>query len=478
MTWNPLIFESASDIFCQRKHSGLLRSRQFDWVSRTQHYLDCLTPFTKAGQFPRVLLTQPDPVDFLAGFMAACIAECPVFLGNPNWSPQEWQQVLTLIRPHRIWGSLPVPAEAQSLDTSDAAQRGWIMIPTGGSSGGIKFAIHTWQTLSASVAGFQAFFRERLPIRSCCVLPLYHVSGLMQFLRSILTNGQLIILPFTELLSGQSAQSDTADFLRRDCTEPVEFFLSLVPTQLQRLLEGRSRILWLQQFHTILLGGAPTWTTLLDQAKALQLNLAPTYGMTETASQIATLNPSEFLQGHLSSGGILPHAKVAIQDANGLALESRQTGTIAIQSQSLFQGYYPQYLSTNVWMTDDVGYLDAQGYLTVVGRNSRKIVSGGENIFPEEIEAALYASGLVQEVCVLGLADAQWGEAVTALYVPIDKNQTPKTLKAVLEKSLSRYKHPKRWICMDKLPQNAQGKLDFSLLSQWATSIDTLQGEP
>ena len=106
--------------------------------------------------------------------MAACIAECPVFLGNPNWSSQEWQQVLTLIQPHQIWGSLPVPTEAYPPDTTDAAQRGWIMIPTGGSSGGIKFAIHTWQTLSASVAGFQAFFHDRLSIYSCCALPLYH----------------------------------------------------------------------------------------------------------------------------------------------------------------------------------------------------------------------------------------------------------------------------------------------------------------
>ncbi len=466
MTWNPHIFESASDIFAQRKHSGLLRSQQAHWVNRTQYYLDCLTPFTAVGQFPRILLAQRDPIDFLAGFMAACITECPLFLGNPDWSSQEWQQVLTLTQPHLIWGDLPISAEVQTSDTPDAAQRGWIMIPTGGSSGGIKFAIHTWQTLSASANGFQTFFRDRLPIHSCCVLPLYHVSGLMQFLRSFLTNGQLIILPFAELLSGQSAQSETADFLQRDSA--ANFFLSLVPTQLQRILEGRSRIPWLQRFHTVLLGGAPAWASLLEQARALRLNLAPTYGMTETASQVATLKPYRFLRGHLGSGCALPHAKVAVQDAKGLALGSDQSGTVTIQAQSLFQGYYPQYLSTNIWTTDDVGFLDSQGYLHVVGRNSRKIVSGGENIFPEEVEAALYASGLVREVCVLGLADAQWGEAVTALYVPVDRNQMPERLKAALERSLSRYKHPKRWICMDKLPRSAQGKINYSLLAAWA----------
>jgi o-succinylbenzoate---CoA ligase len=471
MDSNPRIFESASDIFGQRQYSELLRSRQLKWVSRTRHYLDGLTPFTEAGVFPRILLAQRDPIDFLAGFMAACIKEYPVFLGNPNWSPQEWQQVLNLTQPHQIWGHLPISAEVHPLDPTDKALRDWIMIPTGGSSGGIKFTIHTWQTLSASVSGFQSFFCDGQPIHSCCVLPLYHVSGLMQFLRSLLTNGQLIILPFAELLSGQAAQKETTDFLQQNCTEPSDFFLSLVPTQLQRLLEGQSRIPWLQQFHTILLGGAPAWPPLLEQAKTLQLKLAPTYGMTETASQIVTLKPHEFLQGNLSTGCTLPHAQITIQDAKGLALDNPQAGNITIQAQSLFQGYYPQFLSTHTWMTDDVGYLDAQGYLHIVGRNSRKILSGGENIFPEEVEAALYATGLVQDVCVLGLADTQWGEAVTALYVPITKTQTPRAFKTALEKSLSHYKHPKRWICVDEIPRSAQGKVDYTFLAQWIKSL-------
>jgi o-succinylbenzoate---CoA ligase len=470
MIWNPHIFESASEIFAQRRNSGLLRSQQLDWVNRTQNYIDCLSPFTEAVVFPRILLTQRDPIDFLAGFMAACITECPVFLGNPNWSPQEWQQVLDLTQPHHIWGNLPISAEVQRPDKTENAQRGWIMIPTGGSSGGIKFTIHTWQTLSASVSGFQSFFCDGRPIHSCCVLPLYHVSGLMQFLRSLLTNGQLIIFPFAELLSGQSVQKDTANFLQQDCTEPADFFLSLVPTQLQRLLERRSRIPWLQQFHTILLGGAPAWTSLLEQSKTLGLNLAPTYGMTETAAQVVTLKPHEFLQGNLSTGCTLPHAQISIRDSKGFPLDSLQTGNIAIQAPSLFRGYYPQFFSTDTCITDDIGYLDVQGYLHIVGRSSRKILSGGENIFPEEVEAALYATGLVREVCVLGMADEQWGEAVTALYVPIE-TQTLETLKTALAESLSRYKHPKRWICVEKLPRSAQGKLDYVFLSKWVETL-------
>jgi o-succinylbenzoate---CoA ligase len=481
VSWQPMP-NAASEAFA-RCRVDLLRSQQSLWVSRTQHYLHRLQPFAESGQLPRILLVEPDPVEFLAGFMAACITECPIFLGNPNWSPQEWQQVLSLAQPHQIWGTPPTSPSTEERSNSPTRpfstdQRGWIMIPTGGSSGGIKFAIHTWQTLSAAVAGFQSFWGDRNPIHSCCVLPLYHVSGLMQFLRSFLSGGQLAIMPFAALLSGQSSPQDAA-FLATDSLQPAEFFLSLVPTQLQRLLDSQSRLSWLQRFRAILLGGAPAWAALLEQAKALSLNLAPTYGMTETAAQVATLKPAEFLQGHLSTGFPLPHVRIAIQDAGGQAPGGHRPvghrpGPIAIQTESLFQGYYPQPVSIQTWMTDDIGFLDAQGCLFVVGRSSRKILSGGENIFPEEVEAALYASGLLREVCVLGIADPQWGEAVTALYAPSDETQSPdvleENLKASLDNVLSRYKHPKHWVKVDRLPRNAQGKLDYGGLVQWASS--------
>ncbi|HEY9826686.1 MAG TPA: hypothetical protein V6D19_14670, partial [Stenomitos sp.] len=100
--------------------------------------------------------------------------------------------------------------------------------------------------------------------------------------------------------------------------------------------------------------------------------------------------------------------------------------------------------------------------------NSRKIVSGGENIFPEEVEAALHATGLVKDVYVLGLPDAEWGEAVVALYVPSGPNPTPQVLKSALEPWLSRYKQPKHWICVAGLPRNGQNKLDQQQIKRLA----------
>ena len=461
----PSAAEAFAQVQDQRQGQRLFGFRQPDWIARTQHYLNVLQPFIVANQFPRILLVQQDPFEFLAAFVAACIANCPIFLGNPAWSSLEWEQVITLVQPQMVWGVLPTPVQINQ-SSFDSAQLGWIMIPTGGSSGGIKFAIHTWQTLSAAVSGFQSFFCESQPIHSCCVLPLYHVSGLMQFLRSFLTGGQLVILPSADLLNHEV-------FHREGAVPPQPCFLSLVPTQLQRLLEEPSRPSWMQG-ATILLGGAPAWPALLEQGRALGLNLAPTYGMTETAAQVATLKPAEFFQGHPSTGRCLPHAHITIQSTDGRIVDCAEVGVITIQSESLFHGYYPEFFEHRDWKTDDIGFLDAEGYLSIVGRNSRKILSGGENIFPEEVEKALLATGVVREVFVLSVPDSQWGEAVTALYVPADPSQSglETRLKAELGQTLSRYKHPKRWIAVDdQLPRNAQGKLDHKRLKQWAMDV-------
>ncbi|MHC5732220.1 MAG: hypothetical protein ACYTXY_50800, partial [Nostoc sp.] len=103
-----------------------------------------------------------------------------------------------------------------------------------------KFAIHTWETLISSVQGFTEYF-QLIQVNSFCVLPLYHVSGLMQFMRSFTTRGKLAILPFKAVEKGQLLNLKQSDF-----------FISLVPTQLQRLLENPELTEWLSQFNTVL----------------------------------------------------------------------------------------------------------------------------------------------------------------------------------------------------------------------------------
>ncbi|MBD2678003.1 MULTISPECIES: 2-succinylbenzoate--CoA ligase [Nostoc] len=418
---------------------------------------------------PKIILAERETLRFLASFLAACAANCPVFLCNPDWGTQEWQQVFDLVQPDIVlgighgagemgrWGDTGTPRIPNAQCPMPNAPYPLIMIPTGGSSGQIKFAIHTWETLIASVQGFTEYFQIK-KVNSFCVLPLYHVSGLMQFIRSFTTGGRLAILPFKTLESGKILN-----------IKQSEFFISLVPTQLQRLLENPELTEWLSEFNTVLLGGAPAWEELLEKAKFYRIRLAPTYGMTETASQIATLKPDDFLNGKTSSGQVLPHAKVTIHNQQGEILNSNEIGNITIQAQSLALGYYPiiQENQDN-FRVDDLGFLDDQGYLNIVGRSSEKIITGGENIYPAEIESAIRETQLVADICVIGIPDKHWGQALTAIYIPKKSNISTLKIQTLLKDKLSKFKIPKYWIPQQNLPRNSQGKINRQQLEKIA----------
>ncbi|NJM59820.1 MAG: 2-succinylbenzoate--CoA ligase [Oscillatoriales cyanobacterium RU_3_3] len=442
---------------------------------------------TKIGNTgaPKVCLSEPEPINFIASFIAACATKCQIFLCNPNWVQQEWQQVFDLIQPDRILGKSALqnlaeinsiappfnnyknhpklPITNYQLPITDSqfpipnSQLPLIMIPTGGSSGKIRFAVHTWETLTASVRGFQEYFHI-WQINSFCVLPLYHVSGLMQLLRSFTTSGKLATKSFKSLETGGKCE-----------IEPEEFFISLVPTQLQRLLQNPDTANWLSRFHTVLLGGAPAWPELLATARNYQIKLALTYGMTETASQIATLKPGDFLAGNHSSGQILPHAKVTICGENGEILSYNETGNICINAKSLALGYYPEiWRSSEYLQLDDLGFFDKNNFLNIVGRNSDKIITGGENVFPIEVEAAIRSTDLVADICTIGLPDKHWGQAVTAVYVPANSQVTVTALQRAIEDKLSKFKRPKYWVEVAQLPRNSQGKINRKQLHELA----------
>ncbi|HYX17075.1 MAG TPA: 2-succinylbenzoate--CoA ligase [Nostoc sp.] len=444
-------------------------SHQFNQIAQ-ELYLE-LTQLSAYGIPPKIILAEREPVRFLASFIAACAANCPVFLCNPDWGTQEWQQVFDLVKPDIIWGmvnrewgtgnrnckEITIISPSYPHSPLPTPHSPLILIPTGGSSGQIKFAIHTWETLIASVKGFTEYFQLK-QVNSFCVLPLYHVSGLMQFMRSFTTGGKLVILPFKAVETGQVFNIKQSEFL-----------ISLVPTQLQRLLQNSELTEWLTQFNTVLLGGAPAWNELLEKARFHRIRLAPTYGMTETASQIATLKPDDFLSGKISSGQILPHAKVTIRNQQGEILNLNQIGNITIQAQSLALGYYPITRENQAdFQVDDLGFLDEQGHLNIVGRNSDKIITGGENIYPVEIESAIQATQLVADICVIGIPDKHWGQALTAIYIPKKSNTSALKIQTLLKDKLSKFKIPKYWIPQQNLPRNSQGKINRQQLQQIA----------
>jgi o-succinylbenzoate---CoA ligase len=379
-----------------------------------------LAEFT--GSQPQFIsIATTDSIEFIALLMVGLRLGVPIFLGNPLWGSIEWAEVTKL-----------------TTKVDRQLHQNLIMIPTGGSSGQIKFAAHSWETLSASVWGFQEFY-EVAEISSVCTLPLYHVSGLMQLMRSLLTDSNLLITDFHQL--GEDSENYTHS----------NYFISLVPTQLHKLLDLDPQ--WLSQFKMILLGGAPPSLDLLARARAAKLPLALTYGMTETGSQISSLKPAEFLAGNNSCGRVLPHTQIGLR-----AITEDGIGSISIASKSLMLGYFPNLDRSAYFEPDDLGSIDERGYLTIIGRTSGKIISGGENVYPIEVVNAIMATGLVDDVWVFGVPDRYWGQVVTAIYVPKDFELYVDILKGSIAGKISKYKVPKSWIQVDKIPRNALGK--------------------
>jgi O-succinylbenzoic acid--CoA ligase len=387
-----------------------------------------------------VIVEASQPGRFMAEFGDAVAAGGTVFVADPSWGAVERAQLAALVQP------LIADPKAKIEKRESEMGNGWLCLPTGGSSGALRWARHDQDTVAAAVQGFGEHF-EVSQVSAIGVLPLHHVSGLMAWMRCTLTGGRYVPWDWTDLEAGRWPQI-AAD----------NWFLSLVPTQLQRLL-GRPEVAdRLRRFRAIFIGGGPAWPDLLDRAADAGLPLAPGYGMTETAAMVAALRPEEFLRGRRGCGSALPHA--------GLTLN--EDGVIQIAAKSLFHGYYPDGReNVGAWSTEDFGRFDEQGGLHVLGRRDAVIISGGKKIEPAEVEAVLQATGQFVDVAVVGVPDAEWGEAVVACYPANTKEPDLASVAQCLARELAPHKRPKHYMPIAWL-RNAQGKINRSALTALA----------
>ncbi len=396
----------------------------------------------------RVLLANPDPRSMLASFLALITEPLDIALIDPGTPGVEVQRIVDLLKPDRIQVADDPPPERRMdpVNLAIAPKLARILIPTGGTTGNPRFALHTWDTLHAAAAGFCRAFPG--PAHSVCVLPLWHVGGLMQLIRALITEARL------DLADWQAVEAGRARPERKGA------FLSLVPTQLHRLLEDPAATGWLRQFRAVFLGGAAAWPALLERAREARIPLAPAYGMTETAAQVCCLKPDEFLAGRSGVGRALPHARLSVVDDNEQPVAAGEVGRIRIESEALFLGYEGELgRRGDGYVTADLGSMDDDGYLTILGRSDGAINTGGEKVRPAEVEAAIRATGLVEDVAVCGRSDPEWGEVVCALVVTSHFSGEIEAQKR-LRPLLAAHKIPRRWVLVEKVPRNALGKLD------------------
>jgi len=278
-----------------------------------------------------------------------------------------------------------------------------------------------------------------------------HVGGLALLTRALLLGGRLVAPgPFDA-----HVLSDLVDGTGRPSGVAVTH-VSLVPTQLLRLLDARAGAAPPASFRCALVGGAAAPARLLSRALGEGWPLALTYGLTEATSQVATAPPEVTRRKPGTVGRPLEGVEVRIGEE----------GEILVRGTTLAEGYVASsepFLSSDGWLrTGDLGRIDADGDLWVTGRRIDRIVSGGVTIDAAEVEEALRAHPDVRDAAVVGLPDEEWGERVGAWIEPVDapRPELVASLGAFLRDRLTPAKLPRVYHVAAGLPRNVNGKLD------------------
>lgn len=375
-------------------------------------------------------------------------AGLPVFLGNPRWSAHDLAEAARQIPRGTIvkGGDL----EPRGLGTCDWPKnwRGRVMIPTGGTGGKVKFVIHSPATLRAAALGLRDALVARglsPTLHGVTCTPPWHVSGIMPAFRARVTGGQHAVI------EGRFAPDAAlpSPALPADGTK----IISLVPAQLTRLLAHGEGEGWLRAFDVILLGGSSVPAPLLAALRARRLPVFLTYGSTETAAACALCPPERIWSGEAIRGAPLP----------GVTFATNPDGVVTIATPALGIGLWPDAPLGSPWTSGDRGDVAADGSVQISGRADRVIITGGEKVDPARVEQALMATGLIEDVAVLGMVDGTWGEVVTACVV--GRPATEPGLRQACE-ALEPAARPRRYVFVDTIPTNASGKTDRDAIAR------------
>ncbi len=329
------------------------------------------------------------------------------------------------------------------------------VIYTSGTSGRPKGAMLTFGNYFWSAMGSALNLGLRGDDRWLACMPLFHVGGLSILLRSVIYGSTVLV-----------HESFDADAVNRAIDDEEVTIVSVVATMLRRMLEARGERSYPDSLRCVLAGGGPLPRPLLEECERRGVPVVQTYGLTEAASQVTTQALDEASRRLGSSGRPLFVTEVRIEGEDGRALAPGEPGEIVVRGPTVTPGYLNDPEATaralrDGWLhTGDIGYLDADGELYVLDRRDDLIVSGGENVYPAEVEEVLRSHPGVLDAAVVGLPDERWGQQVAAAVAPrpgveLDEEE----LLAFCRSKLASYKAPARIRFVEELPRNAAGKL-------------------
>lgn len=373
----------------------------------------------------------------LPALAAAMAGTGPALVPVPDGAPGT--AVLAMARPDE-------PLE-QPVGAEGAPDPVVVVVPTSGSTGRPRGALLTRSALTASAEATGT--RLGGPGRWLLCLPTTHVAGLQVLLRSLAAGTTPVC---QDLTGGFTAAAFTA--AAAQLSGPGRRYTSVVPTQLLRLLDDPSATEALRGFDAVLLGGAATPEPLLHRAREAGVVAVTTYGMSETSG------------GCVYDGLPLDGVRASLSAGHRLQL----SGTVLFAGYRLDPDATAAVLADGVFTTGDLGSVGPDGRVEVRGRADSVLVTGGEKVLPDEVEAVLTAQPGVRDAVVVGLPDPEWGQRVVALVVAAGALDTGRLRTAVADR-LGPASVPRDVLVVDRLPVLGIGKPDRAAVAESARRL-------
>ncbi len=348
---------------------------------------------------------------------------------------------------------------------------------TSGTTGLAKGAMLSHANFLANISTLASIWELAEHDKLMMALPMFHVHGLGIVLHGMAYCGYSMVLH--ERFDSKRVISSIH---RHRCT----VFMG-VPTMYVRLIEEDLKDVDLSCVRLWAVGSAPMPVEVLNKFKEkFRAEILERYGMTETAVVIAS-NPHRGLKKVGSVGPAIPGVQISIVDEDSVPLARDEVGEITVKGPNVMKGYWNRQAETdeafkNGWFhTGDLGFLDEDGYLHIVGRKKEMIIASGFKIFPREVEEVVHAHPKVREVAVVGIPDPVRGESVRAYVVPKEGVAiTSEELEEYCRKNLAAFKVPRTFEFVETLPRTPSGKILNRILSRvkvkdlMITSIKTI----